>query len=271
MKITINGAEEELEPRPGQCLRTLLRESGHFEVKKGCDTGDCGACTVLVDDVPIHSCVYPAQKMPGRSVTTVSGLGGPGDLAPIQEQFVRAGGFQCGFCTAGLVVTASVISPDQHDDLPRLLKGNLCRCTGYRAIRDAFAATANVNDLKSEGGWIRPGRNASSGVGSSAPPPAGSRIVSGREPYTLDIAVPNLLHLAVLRSPHAHARITRIDTSKAEALPGVVRVLTSEDAPTTLFSTARHENRLDDPDDTLVLDTVARFVGQRLAVVIAED
>ncbi len=259
MKFTVNDAAVEQEPRPGQCLRTLLRETKHLEVKKGCDSGDCGACSVLVDGTPVHSCIYPAHRAEGRTVTTVAGLGTPEALSPVQQRFVDHAAFQCGFCTAGMVVTASTLTPADLPDLPRLLKGNLCRCTGYRAIREAIEDRPLTTS--------EPG----DGVGRSVRAPAGRRVVSGREPYTLDVMVPGMLHLSVLRSPHAHARIRSIDTAAAEALPGVVRVLTAADAPPVLYSTGRHANRLDDPDDTVVLDTVVRFRGQRVAAVVAES
>jgi aerobic-type carbon monoxide dehydrogenase small subunit (CoxS/CutS family) len=107
MRLIVNGNELQDDPRPGQCLRTFLREQGHFEVKKGCDAGDCGACSVLVDGDAVHSCVFPAFRAAGRSVTTVAGLGTPDVLHPVQRRFVEAAGFQCGFCTAGMVTTAS--------------------------------------------------------------------------------------------------------------------------------------------------------------------
>jgi CO/xanthine dehydrogenase Mo-binding subunit/aerobic-type carbon monoxide dehydrogenase small subunit (CoxS/CutS family) len=258
VKLEVNGVPTDTAPAPGQCLRTLLRGAGHTEVKKGCDTVDCGACSVLVDGTPVHSCVFPAFRAEGRSVTTAAGLGTPDDLHPVQQRFVDAGGFQCGFCTAGMVVTASAL-PEGTDpaDLPRLFKGNLCRCTGYRSIADALAGVVNTEKDAAE-----PGR--------SLPAPAGRRIVCGREPYTLDAAPAGLLHLAVLCSPHAHARITAMDTRAASALPGVRTVLTSENVPAVPFSTARHQNRLDDPDGTLILDRVVRFRGQRIAAVVAD-
>lgn len=257
MSITVNGGLERGEPRPGQCLRTFLRERGHFEVKKGCDAGDCGACTVLVDGAAVHSCVFPAFRASGRSVTTVAGLGGPEDLHPMQRRFVEAGGFQCGFCTAGMVTTASTLTAEQLDDLPQQLKGNLCRCTGYRAITDALDGKVNIEKPAA--------------AGRSVGAPAGVAVVTGSERYTMDDEPQGLLHLAVLSSPLAHARIVSIDTAAAEAIPGVRLVLTYRDSPAVAFSTARHENRTDDPDDTYVLHDRVRFVGQRVAAVVADN
>jgi CO/xanthine dehydrogenase Mo-binding subunit/aerobic-type carbon monoxide dehydrogenase small subunit (CoxS/CutS family) len=258
MKFEVNGTGVDHTPAPGQCLRTMLRDLAHFEVKKGCDAGDCGACSVLIDGEAAHSCIVPAYRAEGKTVTTAAGLGSPGDLHPVQRRFVEAGGFQCGFCTAGMVVTASTFTAEQADDLDTSFKGNLCRCTGYRAIEDAVHGVVNVE------------RPCGVSTGRDVPAPAGERIVTGREPYTMDVTPPGLLHIAVLASPHAHARITAINTSGAFEVPGVVEVFTHEDAPDVAFSTARHEVRYDDPDDTLVFDTVVRFVGQRVAAVVAD-
>lgn len=262
MRFEVNGAPVEADPAPGQVLRSLLREQGHVEVKKGCDSGDCGACTVLLDGRPTHSCLVPAYRAAGRAVTTVSGLGSEEEPHPVQQAFVDAAAFQCGFCTAGLVTTVAGLALDDGDDdeTARLLKGNLCRCTGYRSIRDAVARRRNTVDAV-----------AGQDAGRSVRSPAARRIVTGREPFTLDVPATDLAHLAVLGSPHAHARIVSIDASDALAAPGVLAVLTHEDAPATLFSTARHESRLDDPDDTRVLDPMLRFRGQRVAVVVAES
>ncbi|MEZ0449347.1 molybdopterin-dependent oxidoreductase [Cellulomonas sp. ICMP 17802] len=256
MRLEVNGSAVEVEPAPGQVLRTLLREQGHVEVKKGCDSGDCGACTVLLDGRPTHSCLVPAYRAADRAVTTVSGLD-----PEVGEAFVDAAAFQCGFCTAGLVTTvAGLHLHDDDEETARLLKGNLCRCTGYRSICDAVARRRNTVDPV-----------AGQDAGRSVRSPAARRIVTGREPFTLDVATTALAHLVVLGSPHAHARIVSIDATDALAAPGVLAVLTHEDSPATLFSTARHESRLDDPDDTRVLDPVLRFRGQRVAVVVAES
>jgi putative selenate reductase molybdopterin-binding subunit len=256
----VNGAPLSGDPRPGQCLRTYLREHGHFEVKKGCDAGDCGACSVLVDGAPVHSCVYPAHRAAGREVTTVAGLGTPEDLHPVQRQFLEAAGFQCGFCTAGMVTTAAALDDARRRDLRRTLKGNLCRCTGYRAVTDALSGTSNIE---------KPAQAAD--VGRSIGAPAGIRVVTGTEQYTMDFTPAGLLHLAVLTSPLPHARIRAIDTSAATAIPGVHLVLTHADSPAVAYSTARHQLRTDDPDDTLLLDDVVRYRGQRVAAVVADD
>jgi len=298
MTYTVNGSPVAGEPAPGQCLRTFLRAAGSTGVKKGCDAGDCGACTVHVDGVPVHSCIYPARRADGRNITTIEGLADGASLHPMQQQFLDAQGFQCGFCTAGMVMTAATFGPEELTNLPRALKGNLCRCTGYRSIEDAVAGTRNIcgqppggcgspgddNDGDSGCGGCRsagipgaggPGRTAEApgaSVGHNIPAPAGQAIVTGAARYTLDVApeaFPALLHLKLARSPHAHARIVSIDASAALAVPGVEAVFTHDDAPQQRFSSAQHELHTDDPADTRVLDDVVRFKGQRIAAVVA--
>lgn len=267
MSYEINGSTFDAEPRPGQCLRTFLRDLGHFGVKKGCDAGDCGACTVHLDGKPVHSCLVPAFRAEGKPVTTIEGLGQGGEPHPMQQAFIEAQGFQCGFCTAGMVMTAAALDQAQKRDLPRALKGNLCRCTGYRAIADAIDGKCHVDHSHHVGAGEACGRNL--------PAPAGPAVVSGKARYTMDVApegeLAGLLHLKILHSPHASARIVSIDAGAARALAGVHAVLTHQDAPARYFSTGRHELYTDDPDDTLVLDTVMRCVGQRVAAVVAES
>ncbi|MFJ7956462.1 molybdopterin-dependent oxidoreductase [Streptomyces sp. NPDC096319] len=259
MNYLVNGRSFETEPRPGQCLRTFLRGLGHLGVKKGCDAGDCGACTVWVDGAPVHSCITPAFRAEGHEVTTIEGLGSHGDLHPVQRRFRDAPGFQCGFCTAGMIMTAAALTEAQREDLPRALKGNLCRCTGYRAIEDAVKGVAHVRTAA-------PGK----AVGTSVGPPAAEDVVTGRAEFTMDTHREGMLHLKVLHSPHAHARIVSIDASAALAVPGVHRVYTWQDVPRRRFTTAIHTDHLVDPDDTYILDDTVRFVGQRVAVVLAD-
>jgi putative selenate reductase molybdopterin-binding subunit len=259
MNFTVDSRVFSAQPRPGQCLRTFLRERGVFGVKKGCDAGDCGACTVWLDGTPVHSCLVPAFRAAGRQVTTIQGLAPDGGLHPVQQAFLDAGGYQCGFCSAGMIMTAAALNAQQRNDLAHALKGNLCRCTGYRAIDDAIHGVRSAEeDL------------AGKACGASLRNPFGEEIVTGRARYTMDVAVDRVLHLKILRSPHAHARILRIERAAALAVPGVVEVFTWEDVPRRLYSTATHEDHLVDPDDTYILDDVVRFVGQRVAAVVAE-
>ncbi len=259
MNYTVNGEKFSAEPQPGQCLRTFLRDRGVFGVKKGCDAGDCGACTVWLDGTPVHSCLMPAFRAAGREVITIEGLARGGGLHPVQQAFLDAQAFQCGFCSAGMIMTVASLNDEQRTDLPHALKGNLCRCTGYRAIKDAIHGVGSAEEDV-------PGK----ACGASLANPFGETIVTGQARYTMDLTVEGLAHLKVLRSPHAHARIIRIDRGAAMAVPGVIEVFTWEDVPRRLYSTATHEDHLVDPDDSYILDNVVRFVGQRVAAVVAE-
>jgi CO/xanthine dehydrogenase Mo-binding subunit/aerobic-type carbon monoxide dehydrogenase small subunit (CoxS/CutS family) len=259
MTFEINGKEFSESPRAGQCLRTFLRQRGHFGVKKGCDAGDCGACTVLIDGEPVHSCLIPAFRADGHAITTIEGLAPDGGTHPMQQAFVDAQGFQCGFCTAGMILTCASLNQAQRQDLGASLKGNICRCTGYRSIEDALDGKTNVEDAPAGGAF-----------GRSLPAPAGPQVVRGAARYTFDTEIEGLLHIKMLRSPHPHAKIISIDKSAALSVPGVHAVLTHEDSPDRLFSTARHERVWMDPDDTRVLDNVVRFIGQKVAAVVAE-
>ena len=148
ISVEVNGTERKADVEPRLLLVHFLREElGLTGTHIGCDTSGCGACTVLVDGVPVKSCTYLAVQADGRRVETVEGLMNGGTLHPIQEAFKQEHGLQCGFCTPGMMLTAKALlasNPDPSDDDIRWgLSGNVCRCTGYmnivRAVRSAAA------------------------------------------------------------------------------------------------------------------------------------
>jgi len=135
LELGINGVIKSLEVAPNESLMTVLRQEGYYSVKHGCETGECGACTVLVDGVPRPSCVMLAAQAGGCTLTTVESLGSARKLHPLQEAFVDTGAIQCGFCTPGMVLSAhALLKSNPHpteNEVRDALSGNLCRCTGY--------------------------------------------------------------------------------------------------------------------------------------------
>jgi aerobic carbon-monoxide dehydrogenase small subunit len=146
--VTINGAEHSVEVESRLLLVHLLREKlGLTGTHVGCDTTSCGACTVLVDGVPIKSCTHFAVQVDGRQVKTVEGLANGADLHPIQEGFHEEHGLQCGFCTPGMMLVSSALleeNPDPtEEEICWALSGNICRCTGYQNIVKSVQWAAN--------------------------------------------------------------------------------------------------------------------------------
>src|SRR2546428_8391291 len=147
LTLTVNGVAYPLEVEPDRSLLQALRdEIGLTGTKEGCDDSECGACMVLLDGKPVNSCSYLALQAEGRPVTTVEGLAVDGQLHPLQQAFLEAGGVQCGFCTPGMLISAAALlarTPDPTDQEIRAgLAGNLCRCTGYTPIIAAVRAAA---------------------------------------------------------------------------------------------------------------------------------
>jgi carbon-monoxide dehydrogenase small subunit len=147
LDLTVNGDPYRREVAPDATLLDVLRDDlGLTGTKWGCRTGDCGACTVLVDGEPVVSCLQLAPQVNGREVTTIEGLGHEGDLGELQAAFVRNGAAQCGFCTPGMIVAAEALL--RHNPSPTepevrdAIAGNLCRCTGYNKIVDAVLEIA---------------------------------------------------------------------------------------------------------------------------------
>ncbi len=148
IRFTLNGIEVSAEVESHRMLLHLLRDTFQLTgTKEGCGQGECGACTVLVDDISVDTCIYPAFEVDGKSVTTIEGLVGEGNrLHPIQEAFVENGGVQCGFCTPGMIMSAKALldeNPDPTDEeIRKGISGNLCRCTGYVQILDSIRKAA---------------------------------------------------------------------------------------------------------------------------------
>ena len=283
MAIEINGIPAEAGPRPGQCLRTFLREQGNLGVKKGCDGGDCGACTVHVDGTPVHSCIYPAVRAEGHAVTTIEGLAGTSGAAGRGT----ASGPAAVPGAAGLPVRLlHRRHADDRGHVHRRTEGEpapqpqgqpvpLHGLPGHRGrrLRARRPPGSGRTGLRNRGRG--PARTAARGSWATTSPPPPAVPWSRAPPATPWMfppdQLPGLLHLKLLRSPHAHARVLGINTEAALKVPGVVAVFTHEDAPAQLFSTAQHELYTDDPDDTRVLDDVVRFLGQRVAAVVADS
>jgi aerobic carbon-monoxide dehydrogenase small subunit len=146
--LTINGVPRELEVEPYRSLLDMLRnEAGLTGTKKGCDVGDCGACTVLVDGKPVNSCLMLGVEAQGADLVTIEGIQPAADrLHPLQESFVRFGGAQCGFCTPGIIVMAKALLDENpnptEDEIRFAIAGNICRCTGYTKIVEAIQHAA---------------------------------------------------------------------------------------------------------------------------------
>jgi aerobic-type carbon monoxide dehydrogenase small subunit (CoxS/CutS family) len=146
LRFTVNGRPQAWSIAPGDLLLDVLRREGYFGVKRGCETGECGACAVLVEGKPINSCMMFAAQAEGREIVTIEGLAHDDRLDPLQEAFLDHGAVQCGFCTGGMVLSAKALldrKPDPSEAQVReMLAGHLCRCTGYKKQVEAVLAAA---------------------------------------------------------------------------------------------------------------------------------
>jgi len=143
IKLTVNDREVEIAVAPNMTLVNLIRyELGLTGTKKGCETGDCGACTIIMDGIPVNSCLVLAVQANGRKIETIEGLETEVGLHPVQEAFVEKGAIQCGFCSPGMILSAKHLL-DKHPNpeegqIRAAISGNLCRCTGYQKIIEAI-------------------------------------------------------------------------------------------------------------------------------------
>jgi len=261
--IWLNGQAVTATPAPGERLSETLREHlGARDVKVGCNAGDCGACTVLVDNAPVCACLMPTQQAFGRQVDTLAGLMATDALAQaLAEQFQNHGAAQCGICTPGMMVSAvallRTVAAPSTAQVSDALGGVLCRCTGYRAIIDAVVAT---------GSGVAPEcAPSSAGVGTAIRRVDGLAKVNGTEAFGDDIAPPGTLEIAVIRAPHAHAQFDLGDVAGfVAATPGLMASLTAADVPGV--------NRFGVipafMDQPVFAEKINRFRGEAIAAVI---
>jgi aerobic-type carbon monoxide dehydrogenase small subunit (CoxS/CutS family) len=146
--LKVNGASKDWTIAPGDLLLDVLRREGYFGVKRGCESGECGACTVLVNGKPINSCLMFAAQAEGCEVLTIEGVEQNGKLDPLQEAFLEHGAVQCGFCIPGMILSAKALLAERPDpteaEVREALAGNFCRCTGYLKPVEAVLAAASV-------------------------------------------------------------------------------------------------------------------------------
>lgn len=238
IRATINGAARQIDVEDRWTLVELLRD--HLRLtgtKIGCDRGECGACTVLLDGKPVYSCSQLAVWADGHAIETIEGLARNGALDPLQQSFVDHDAPQCGFCTSGQLMSAkALVTANPHptpDQARAAMTGNLCRCSNYNHYIDAVVATSqrSTQSAQSMQRMIHSEASAVSAlnvVGHPTPKIDAVERVTGKADYTGDIQLPGMLYARVLRSPHPHARITKIEASKARALAGVKAIVSHE-------------------------------------------
>jgi 4-hydroxybenzoyl-CoA reductase alpha subunit len=263
LSLSVNGETHTRAVRPQitllEFLRYELRLTGS---KQGCDKGDCGACTVLVDGQAQLSCLTLAQQAQGSEIKTIEGLSLGNALHPVQDAFDRCGALQCGFCQPGMMLSAAQLLEQKPnatlDEIRHALSGNLCRCTGYTKIYEAVAcAIAEVSGAKQP--------EPTPALGARMRKTEGRAKANGSLLYADDIQLPRMLYGRLLRSTRAHAKILKIDTAPALALPGVHAVLLGDEIPTKygIIPWTRDEQ-------ALCTDKV-RFIGDAIAAVAASD
>ena len=242
MKVNGKDVKADVDPRTllVQFLRENLRLTG---THVGCDTSQCGACVVIVNGKAVKSCTMLALSADGADVLTIEGLANGAQLHPMQEAFREHHALQCGFCTPGMILTAVDMVHRKGNNLEERtireeLEGNICRCTGYHNIVKAIGGgrqghgqrrvTTSRRIERPTGGSTTPGGSAMSatGIGASVRRKEDFRFITGKGQYTDDVTRPAQTHIYFIRSPHAHAKIRRIDTKAAAGMPGVVGVAT---------------------------------------------
>ena len=279
INLLVNGKQYTADSVAGETLSTLLRERLRLTgTMIGCGEAECGACTVLVDGDPIMSCVYPAERADGKTIVTIEGLAErvheEMKLHPLQEAFVEHGAVQCGFCIPGQILTAYALlkrnpNPDSAD-IRFALKDTLCRCAGYPSIENAIIASAQAlrtGEPVQKPNHIPDSIHDHKTVGHSHLRPEAVEKVTGEAIYTDDLVFDRMLYAKARRAMIPHGFLTKLDISKAKALPGVAAVLTAEDVP----GEKNHGLVIYDWPVMIGVGERVRYIGDTLAIVAAES
>ena len=271
LEATVNGRKISRTAKPHQRLLDFIRDDLNLTGnKEGCGAGECGTCSVFVDGVLMKSCLMPVAKAKGAKIETIESLAKTGELSMLQKAFHKAGASQCGYCIPGMVMAATAalrINPfADREEIKERLGGNICRCTGYQKIFDAVELARDVqNGHLPASALLEQEIPEGDVIGKNVRRIDAPSKVSGRLKYAGDMTMPLMLHVQVLRSPHAHARIVSIDTSGAEAMDGVEGVITSADVP------GEDGFGVFVNDQPVMARDKVRYVGEAVAAVAAED
>lgn len=267
MEFWLNGELKQFDGDPEMPLLTYLRlEEGITSAKDGCaPQAACGACAVDLNGKAVLGCVTAMKRVAGGRVTTIEGLGDYRQNV-YANAFVAKGGVQCGYCIPGIVIQANALinknNEPSRDEIAKALTPNLCRCTGYKKIIDAVELAAEAIRKEEE----VPPPVPDGRVGGRHPKYHAEDLVLGRHDYVADIFLPGMVYGALRFSDHPRARVLAIDTSPAEALPGVIRVLTAADIPGDRYiGLIRQDWPL-----MIAIGEETRYVGDVLAEVVAE-
>jgi len=270
-KATINGRKISRNAKPHQRLLDFIRDDLNLTGnKEGCGAGECGTCSVFVDGTLMKSCLLPVAKAQGTTIETVEALAKTGELSVLQKAFHKTGASQCGYCIPGMVMAATAALRTNpfadREEIKERLGGNICRCTGYQKIFDAVELARDVqNGTLPAAALLEDETEAGDFIGKNVRRIDTPSKVSGRLKYAADMTMPEMLHVQVLRSPHAHARIVSIDTSAAEVMEGVAGVITSADVP------GEDGFGVFVNDQPVMARDKVRYVGEAVAAVAAED
>lgn len=277
VSFRLNGKPVSLDAPAGMKVRDLLEREGIVSARNGCDGhGSCGMCAVLLDGRLVNSCLLISPQLEGREVYTVEHLATHRQLSAIQSAFIDAGVVQCGYCTPSMVLATKELldrsSNPTRDEIKDALSGVFCRCTGYEQMFGAVdLARKRMGDPKCKVEVAPEYRDGLRLVGKTLAKVDGPKLARGERAYVEDMVERSSCHLKMLRSPHAHAYIKRIDTSKAEAIPGVVLVVTYKNCPDVYYNQAGQGFPEPSPYDRKMFGQKVRHVGDRVAAVVAES